>query len=470
MNIIAWTYVGIIAIALVILGLAWGIRRNYIRTVDDFLVAGRKLGPALTGASMLAAWTNALTVSVNSQFAYVMPFPNYMVVLVFALTLPLLLAIPLAGKVRAIFPNGYSNPGFLRARYGKGMHIYSIVSQVVLHLFLLIVQLMVGSAILSAILKIPAIPIMVVLTVVAIANIVIGGMWSSAATDYLQIGAAIIAIVILSPLTILHMGGPATIFANILHYHPADMTFSFKGFWPTIISVFLTILTGLLAPQYVWQRFFSARDERAVTRSFSILTFAYIGMAFTGAIPALVVLSKGIALPAPDASPVAYLQFIPGWGRLLMGLIILTFVFSVTDSTLNAIVPMVSRDLMQYRRTPTPVNATRIGQVAALIFGIIGIIIALADINTVQIFFWIGAITLTLTGPILLGILTKRVKDWHATVGTLLGAAVGFYYASNSFASLMTALFIPIVVTLALSLINPGTFDWHQLQMEKLDA
>ena len=108
------TTLAIIAVISLYVGLI--IYKRKVKTSDDFLVAGRSLGTALAAASLIATWSNSYTIFVNSQFAYTLSFPNYILLLIISLSLPILIAIPIGVRALNVFRQGYSLPDMLSDR------------------------------------------------------------------------------------------------------------------------------------------------------------------------------------------------------------------------------------------------------------------------------------------------------------------------------------------------------------------
>lgn len=461
-------------IALVSLVVGLWVYRRYVHTSDDYLVAGRRLGAALVGGSLIAAWSNSYTIFVNSSLAYAFSFPNYIVLLIVALSIPIAFAIPLGLTIWRRFRKGYTAPQFLGARYDGSMHTYGTFVAIANHLILLFSQIMIAGAVLSGLLGLPPWVIMVVMTVAMIAYTTVGGMWASVSTDFLQILAAMVAIVVILPVAILNFGGTAAIYQGIVQSNPAAMQFTGGwDYWKVVISVALVIFAGVAVPQYVWQRYYSARDERAIKRGLASLAIVYPAMAFIGAVPAFIVLSQGINLAQPDASPIEFLKLVPTWISASFAAVVLLYIISTADSSLMALVSLWSVDVHQRfflrGRRVTDAHLQMVNKVALVAFGVLGLVLAFLQVTILQLFWTIGLMQVTLIGPILLGLFGNRVTGKQAVFGSVVGLVVGaaiylVLMPGEEFLANMLALSLPIVISYGWALTSSRRFDWSKME------
>jgi SSS family solute:Na+ symporter len=87
----------------------------------------------------------------------------------------------------------------------------------------------------------------------------IGGMWSLTLTDIVQFVIKTVGLMfILLPICLYRVGGWDELVAKL----PAS-SFSFTAIgWDTIITYFMIYFFGILIGQDIWQRVFTARDEK----------------------------------------------------------------------------------------------------------------------------------------------------------------------------------------------------------------
>jgi Na+/proline symporter len=302
----------------------------------------------------------------------------------------------------------------------------------------------------------------------------VGGLWASVSTDFLQIIAAMVAIVVILPAAVIHFGGTGAIYEGIVRNNPAAMQFTGGwDFWKLVLSVGLVIFAGVVVPQYVWQRYYAARDERAIKRGLGGLALVYPAMAFIGAVPAFIVLSQGIQLAQADASPIEFLKMTPLWVGVPFAAVILLYVISTADSSLMALTSIWSVDIhKRYLTRGRPLSDAemqRINKVALVLFALAGLGLAFMKVTIVQLFWTIGLMQVTLIGPILLGLFGTRVTGRQAVLGSVVGLIVGVsvYFwlrGGDEFTANMLALFIPIAIAYTLGTLARKKFDWSKLE------
>lgn len=472
---VGWTL--LISVAVLSLAVGSWVYLRYVRTSEDYLVAGRMLGAGLVGGSLIAAYTNSYTIFVNGSLAASNNFPNYIVLLLVALTLPVLLGPPFGAAVWRKFRRGFTQPEFMAARFDTPMHGYSTLVQITNHMIIYFAQIEIGGLVLSGLLHVPADVIMVVLTLSIIIYTTVGGLWASVATDYLHIVGALIAMLIIIPIAILHFGGAGGVYAGIQHHQPSYLSFTNTGsYWQEVVSVFLTIAVGVIVPQYVWQRYYSARSEGSIWRGFGALLLIYPGVAAVGAIPTYIAISQGAHFTGQNG-PIAFLQIAPGFIVVPFTLIALLFIMSCADLLLMGMVSVFSVDVWAkyIRRRAVPEREMTWANRGSLIaFAIIGLFLAFGQVSILSLFFALGIMELTLVAPILFGLFGTRVTGLQAVTGAVVGLLIGCYLyfwspfaVNNSFVADLVCLGVPLVVTYVLSLFSSRRFNWSQLLTEQ---
>ncbi len=470
---LGWTI--LISVGLVSLALGAWVYVRYVRTSEDYLAAGRMLGAGLVGGSLIAAYTNSYTVFVNGSLAGGFHFPNYIVLLVLGLTVPVLFGPPIGAAVWRRFRQGFTQPEFMAARFDTSMHGYSTLVQLANHLILFFSQVMIGGFILENLLHVPAAVIMVVITLSIIIYTTVGGLWASVATDYLQILAALVAMVIVMPVAIFYFGGTGALYQGIVQHQPDYLTFTNTGdFWQVVVSVALTIWAGVVQPQYIWQRYFSARSEGAIWRGFGSLALIYPGVAAIGAIPTFIAISQGAQFTG-EGGPVAFLGLVPTWILIAFSLTVLLLIMSTADSSLMGLVSIFSVDIWaKYikRKAVSETEMTWVNRGGLVSFALLGLLLAFIQVTITQLFFIIGIMALTLVGPILVGLFSTRVTGWQATAGAVTGLVIACYlyffspWANNSFYADLICLGVPIIVMYLLSMTSGRRFSWAKMAAE----
>ena len=112
---IAWALVVLFSVLWVALGIAWGRRGQ--GNADDYMLAGRNIGLALSTATLMASWVTGNTTLLAPEFGYKTGLWG---MFSYALAgLGLILFAPLASRIKQLMPNGRTSGDFIRLRYGR---------------------------------------------------------------------------------------------------------------------------------------------------------------------------------------------------------------------------------------------------------------------------------------------------------------------------------------------------------------
>ena len=111
---LGWALLCLFGLLWVFLGWYWGRRAS---SVDDFLLAGRKVGLALGIATAMATWVTSNTVMLAPVFA--LEKGLWGMVAYSTASFGLFLFAPLSRRIRTLMPEGHTSGDFMRLRYGK---------------------------------------------------------------------------------------------------------------------------------------------------------------------------------------------------------------------------------------------------------------------------------------------------------------------------------------------------------------
>ncbi len=99
---IAWALVVLFSVLWIALGFAWGRRGK--GDADEFMLAGRNIGLALSTATLMASWVTGNTTLLAPEFGY---RTGLWGMFSYALAgLGLILFAPLASRIKQLMPNG----------------------------------------------------------------------------------------------------------------------------------------------------------------------------------------------------------------------------------------------------------------------------------------------------------------------------------------------------------------------------
>ena len=271
---------------------------------------------------------------------------------------------------------------------------------------------------------------------ITITYTILGGLWALVITDYVQFVMKIAAMLLLLPLALWHVGGPAHAFEGL---PPGFLHFKGGPYgWIYLLSFCLIVLVSYNATWALAQKYYSVPDEKSASKA------AYLSAAlnFIGTplmlIPAIIgrrllpdLLAQG---RTADTYVLLVLKLLPAG---VIGIIVAAM-FSATmaaiSSDLNAIASVLTRDV--YFRLINPNSSerklVRVGRLSTLVLGVIVIALSLwiAFSQSQSLFHLMVTAFGVFLAPTLLPVLaglTIRSLTWKgALAGFIFGLVVGF--------------------------------------------
>ena len=256
------TYLATILVYLVIL-LVFGVRvSRRLKRKEDFLVAGRTLtAPVLVG-TLLASWIGSGDIFSVADLSYNHGYSS--LIGSAGGWLGIIIVFFIAARVRRF--GQFTVPDILEARYNKWARILATVTTIVAYVTIVSYQFRGGGWVLNIITegKIPEKQGMIIVAVFVISYTLLAGMLSVAYLDIFNGIIMIVGIFLALPFLIQHAGGLEYIAANVTsrqHAFLGNMT------WVQAMGYFVPTFLLALGNGNMYQRFFSAKDEREAKRS-----------------------------------------------------------------------------------------------------------------------------------------------------------------------------------------------------------
>jgi SSS family solute:Na+ symporter len=405
----------------------WVARR--VRGTGDFFVAGRRLGPGLLFATLLAPNIGVGSTVGAAGLGYQNGLAAWWWVgsagigsLVLALWVgPRIWRIAAAHDLRTV-------GDFLEWRYDARVRATIAVLLWVGTLTILAGQLIGIAWILEVVTGAPKIVGCALGGVLVIAYFAAGGLVSSAAVNVVQLAVKMLGFVVALPLVLSAVGGFGT-----LHDAVADP--AMWNPWRNGTSGWMYVV--LLAPNFIvspglLQKVYGARDERAVRVGVGLNALALFAYAL---VPALLGLSARVLHPELAnrelALPILFMRDVP----FAVGALGLAAVFSAevsaADATLFMLATSLSKDL--YQRFVRPDAEDRqvlfVARAAAVLGGVFAIAVAFVSktiIDALSLFYTIVAVSLFV--PLISGLYLRRPRAIDALAaigGGVVAIAVG---------------------------------------------
>jgi Na+/proline symporter len=475
--------------AALMIGLAYFIfRRQSVNDTTEFITAGGRAQVGLTTASFAVTWMWAGDILGVPQYV---GFVGVAGIWMYAApaVLSSFVVMPFALRMRELFPQGLTYSEYFIKRFDKRAHLAVIF--VVLYTMVLggVIQLYVGGTVIGGLAGIDPTIVMALLMAVIGIYILLGGLWSSMTTDFVQFISAIALTLVFAPLLVFEVGGPSVVYQDMVTNlgDQAGAFLSMANFAP-IEDFFLPYAFGLgvwgIVSLSTWQRIFAVRRDK-ITR---FLTVGGIGVFSTIAMYGLIGFVGLAALPdvAPGAIATEALALLPGWAAIIFLLVALMVLGSSTDSYLTAIASLFSRDIYfrQYKPEADDESQLRVARYASLGFAFI-IFVATefalqSGVTFIQLLLIGGIGSTALVGPFALSLFWSRTSSvgfisgvMFSQVVTALLLVVSFQvYAVPGVPALklwevmLVGHAVSTTLTAAVSLASPDDFDFDSVAGE----
>jgi SSS family solute:Na+ symporter len=350
--------IGIVAIYLLgMLGIGW-YSSTRISKSDDFMVAGRRLGPFLMAGTLAATEIgggSTMGVAEKAYGAWGMSAGWY----ILAMTITFVVLAIIAPRLRASMVR--TVPEFFERRYGPPSGVISALLFIVPLIGLTATQVIASSVILNVMTGLSyEVSVVIVCAVVTVYS-VLGGLWSVTLTDIVQFVVIVVGLTLAVPFALAEAGGWDAVVSSV----PDEKLSLTEGTGVgQIVALVIMYVCSFAVGQETVQRYFAARDEKAAVQGSLIAGGVYVLFAFVPAVLGVIAYSMvaagsmdGAVLEAEGTRyvlPVVAVHVLPSW---LVGLVfaaLISATMSSADSDLLAAGSIFSNDIWsKFRKDPS---------------------------------------------------------------------------------------------------------------------
>ena len=416
--------IGVVALYLGgMLLLGWyGMRRA--KTHEDYLVAGRNLGPGLYMGTMAATVLGGASTVGTVRLGYEYGLSGFWLCGALGLGIIVLnrvLARPLL-KLRI-----FTVTQILERRFTSGAKHVSALVMTAYALMLAATSVIAIGTVMQVLFGLPFwVAVLVGGGVVAVYS-TLGGMWSLTLTDIVQFVIKTVGLMfVLLPICLMRVGGWDALVAQL---PAANFTLTHIG-WPTIITYFVIYFLGILIGQEIWQRVFTARDEQ-VARVAG--TAAGLYCIVYGLVGAVIGMTAKVLLPDLGNVNNAFAAIVQvGLPDGIRGLVIaaaLAAMMSTASAAMLATSTLVAEDLLPALRGGRSFTDVRVHRGITLLAALCALAIALVVDDVLSAL--TCAYNLLVGGmlvPLLGAIYWRRATTAGAVASMLLGCALSIAY------------------------------------------
>ncbi len=481
-----WMLLAIFGVAWVLLGIYWGRRA---KSLEGFMVAGRNVGLALGTATAVATWITSNTVMLAPQFALqlgVWGMLGYMTA-----SFGLFLFAPLAKRIRAVMPEGYTSVEFIRLRYGTTAHVVFVLISLFYSLTWMVSMGIAAGLLLQALAGIPYVYGMSVILLVCVLYTLFGGLFAVIGTDFIQstvilLGVVAVAIAVMTRVPV------AEVHESLSERRPELLGVLVPA---AIMAFFNNMLFGIgevFHSNVWWSRAFAMREGVGM-KAYTLAGVLWLPIPVVAGFLGLAAPALGINLFRPDvAAPVVAAELMGTAGAVLVFVIVFCSLASSIESLLAATSDIVTTEIVRPLafRDATDTQLRTLAQIVIVVIGIATWLVCLPwssigawresggrftdvvvnggqPIGTLAtILFFAGPLVGSAIWPVLAGLFLRRASASAAAAAMVLGSVGGLwaYFELGWYTAALIGTGISFIVTLMGVAFMPGSFDWSQLR------
>lgn len=456
-----------LAIIILYLAIIFGVGiycNKFNNNIDDYLLAGRRLGLGLATGTLVATYFGGGYVIgvggeafTNGLIAYWSPVAGAVGILAVCLILKKMEGMNVY-TVTEIMENRYHSPVLrLLTTILSLLALIGILASQVTSAGSILASLGIGSTTTCAI----------IVAAFFIGFTAFGGLWAVTVTDFIQIIIAAVGLISATVFVLLKSGGWDAIYAQLQTVQVPDHYFNLiKGTQPSyVLWLILPMFIYTLIGQDVYQRLFAAKDTKTAYRSavlsciiLLIICFfpVLLGMSARAMFPDLKVTSMAVPTVIRATLPPVFSGFTLA--------AIVAAVVSTADSILTAATSHVVNDLyVRYlckEDTQDPAvqkKLLNLSRVMTLVVGVLSVVIALAIPSVLAVLNYSYTLfTAGVFAPVVAGLLWKKATKAGAFAGLFSGlifvflgwSGFSFFGIPSDVASSLLSVVVLIVVSL----------------------
>ena len=418
--------------ALVVVGFITG-RRT--KSVEDFYIGGRQIGPWVTALSFVAAYFSSVVIIGGGGFGYMFGMSTLWIGAINVLLGCTAAWIVLGPRIR-LFTQRLKTmtvPGFIGERFQSDFAC--IFSALIIVLFMIIynVSILKGMGhIFEVLMNIPYVYGVLISCVIILFYVSVGGYLAVVWTSFIQAWVMGIGLIVLTVFTVQKVGGISAVNSALASVDPGLLHTPGIWGWPGLLSFALIVSFGVWGMPQLVVRFYSIRNLKVLkigTVVATVGTCMALLPYFNGAIARTLFPS----LSSPDlAIPTLVKNILSPFGAA----IVLAGVVAAGMSTFSSVLIILSSSMVQdligkgMKKTINKEKSLFWGKMGSIVIGFISLVIALkppALVLTLTAFAW-AVIASTTLWPILFGIYWKRATKWGCAASMVGGCVTALLW------------------------------------------
>ncbi|WP_404451541.1 sodium/proline symporter PutP [Virgibacillus necropolis] len=475
---------GIYMVGMLLIGY-WSYRKT--KNLNDYMLGGRDLGPAVTalsaGASDMSGWM-------------VMGLPGAMYVtgiasawLAIGLTVGAyvnyLILAPRLRTYTEIAKDSITIPDYLENRFFDSSNILRLVSGIFILIFFILYAcagMVAGGTLFESAFGMDYHFGLFLTVGVVVAYTLFGGFLAVSMTDFVQGVIMFVALILVPIVAITEVGGTQTLFDELQRIDPT-LTDFFKGAsFVTIIS-FLAWGLGYFGQPHIIVRFMAIKSVKELKSARRIgigwMAISIVGAMLVGLVGVVYFNGTG-QIQDPETVLIIFAEVL--FNPYITGFIlaaILAAIMSTVSSQLLVTSSAVTEDFYRtfFRRDASDKELVMVGRLAVLVVAIIALVLAYTPNDTI-----LGLVGNAWAGfgaafgpTILLSLYWKRMTKWGALAGMAVGGLTIVFWlmipslANSALYELIPGFFLSLIAVIVVSLMTKNPDKQIQDQFEQME-
>jgi urea-proton symporter len=454
----------------------WAKKQFSVDNAEAYMVAGRGVPAGIIAASIIATELWAGTIMASAEGVYIWGVAGiWMYALPTALSYTVFSYI--GPRVRDLLPTGMTIGGWIKRRFDSKAHIvFTLVALYIMVVFGLF-QVVGGAIMLNSVFgmnyQIAAILVAVVFT----SNVLIGGLWSSVVSDYIQYIAVGVIVIFLIPWLIVEAGGPQQIFAGMQNIEGAEEKLdlfradAFLGYFAVTLGGWGVIAT---LSNSSWQRVFAV-DEKKLKKALLFGGWGWVPIALCCSLVGLIGLSLNLEVTNPsEIFPQVVQYLLPSGAIIFFAIAVLLACYSSGDTYLNGISSMITNDIFKeyINKNVSDKQTLKIARITAILVAMTIVLASLKQVSLLQLMLSTGVMISAPFFPLVLSLWWKKTSSIAVTLANVITIVIATYLLLFTevplYLTYISSYIISFVVTVTVTFIAPDDFDYDALKNERI--
>ncbi|MEC7247962.1 MAG: sodium:solute symporter family protein [Cyanobacteriota bacterium] len=461
---IAWALVVLFSVLWVALGVAWGRRGK--GDADDYMLAGRNIGLALSTATLMASWVTGNTTLLAPEFGY---RTGLWGMFSYGLAgLGLILFAPLALRIKQLMPHGRTSGDFIRLRYGRLAWWVFMVITAIYTLGFLMTQAMGAGLLLQALSGFDYHVGMVVVIGVATLYTLYGGMRAVIGTDFIQSLLIMVLLAVVAVLAFRQSPMPE-VHAALVNQHPDRLDLLLPAGLLLAWNSALFSMGEVFHNNIWWSRVFASRRGVVMT-SFVLGGLAWMSVPLVTGSIGLVALARDLPLQQVNmVFPVMAADLLGAGGAALVFVVVFASLTSTLDSLLASTADLLAEDVYFRLLRPRASDAQLKQAARMMVVGLAVVTLALSwpQLDSLaSVLLFTGSLVASTVWPVACGLYWRSASRGAAILAMLSGSLVGLaaYVLIEPYCAAVFSAAISALVMLVGSHLWPERFDFALLK------